>query len=94
MGDAKVVRYFLDILEPGSPDQILVQLSATTPFQAIHVGDLLHTQSMLDSGETMGWLRVSGIVHRIWDLTEHISHLTTVYTAAASEDEVLALSRR
>ncbi len=89
MGDAKTVRYFLDILAPGQRKQTLVQFSALTPFQAIHVGDVLHSQSMLDSADSMAWLRVVGVVHRIWDLTEHISHLTTVYTTAVSAREAL-----
>lgn len=89
MGEAKTIRYFLDILAPGEREEMLVQFSATTPFQAIHVGELLHSRSMLDSADTMAWLRVVGVVHRIWDLTEHISHLTTVYTAAVTEREAL-----
>lgn len=89
MGEAKTVRYFLDILAPGQREKTLVQFSATTPFQAITVGDVLHSQSMLDSADSMEWLRVVGIMHRIWDLTDHISHLTTVYTAAVSEREAL-----
>src|SRR5262245_56135238 len=90
MGEAKTIRYFLDILAPGQGDAMLVQFSALTPFQAIHVGDILHSQSMLDSADSMDWLRVVGVVHRIWDLTDHISHLTTVYTVAVSEQEALS----
>jgi hypothetical protein len=44
---------------------------------------------MLDAGDSLNWLRVAGVVHRIWDLTDHISHLTTVYTVAVSEREAL-----
>jgi hypothetical protein len=89
MGEVKTVRYFLDIMAPGQRDRVLVQFSTTTPMQAIHVGDILHSQSMLDTGDSLGWLRVVGVVHRMWDLTEHISHLITVYTAAVSEREAL-----
>ncbi len=89
MGDVKSVRYFLDIMAPGQRDQVLVQFSTTIPLQAIHVGDILHSQSMLDAAESLHWLRVVGVVHRIWDLTEHVSHLITVYTAAVSEREAL-----
>lgn len=89
MGEVKTVRYFLDIMAPGQRDRVLVQFSTTTPMQAIHVGDILHSQSMLDTGDSLGWLRVVGVVHRIWDLTEHISHLITVYTAVVSEREAL-----
>ena len=90
MGETKVVRYFLDIMAPDQRDRVLVQFSTTTPMQAIHVGDVLHTQSMLDAGDSLQWLRVVGVVHRIWDLTDHISHLTTVFTAAVSEREALS----
>lgn len=89
MGETKTVHYFLDILAPRQRKQALVQFSALTPFQAIHVGDVLHSQSMLDSADSMAWLRVVGVVHRIWDLTDHISHLTTVYTVAVSGQEAL-----
>jgi hypothetical protein len=89
MGETKTVRYFLDIMSPGQRERVLVQFSTTTPMQAIHVGDVLHTQSMLDAADSMAWLRVVGVVHRIWDLTDHISHLTTVFTAAVSEREAL-----
>lgn len=89
MGEAKSVRYFMDIIAPGERERVLVQFATTIPLQPIHVGDILHSQSMLDSADSLAWLRVVGIVHRIWDLTEHISHLTTVYTAAVSEREAL-----
>jgi hypothetical protein len=89
MGEAKSVRYFLDIMSPGHRDKVLVQFATTIPLQPIHVGDILHTQSMLDAGDSLNWLRVAGVVHRIWDLTDHISHLTTVYTVAVSEREAL-----
>lgn len=89
MGDAKSVRYFLDIMAPGERERVLVQFATTIPLQPIHVGDLLHSQSMLDAAESLAWLRVVGVVHRIWDLTDHISHLTTVYTSAVSEREAL-----
>ena len=89
MGDAKIVKYFLDIMVPGKREQVLVQFSTTIPLQPLHVGDVLHSQSMLDSAHSLAWLRVVGVVHRIWDLTDHISHLTTVYTAAVSEREAL-----
>ncbi|HZL90187.1 MAG TPA: hypothetical protein VFB96_17615 [Pirellulaceae bacterium] len=89
MGETKIVRYFLDIMAPGQRDRVLVQFSTTTPLQAIHVGDVLHSQSMLDSADSMSWLRVVGVVHRVWDLTDHISHLITVYTVAVSEREAL-----
>ena len=89
MGETKVVRYFLDIMAPDQRDRVLAQFSTTTPMQAIHVGDVLHTQSMLDAGDSLHWLRVVGVVHRIWDLTDHISHLTTIFTAAVSEREAL-----
>ncbi len=89
MGEAKSVRYFLDIMAPGRREEVLVQYSTTIPLQPIHVGDILHSQSMLDSAASLAWLRVVGVVHRIWDLTEHVSHLTTVYTAVVSEREAL-----
>lgn len=89
MGEAKSVRYFMDIIAPGERERVLVQFATTIPLQPIHIGDILHSQSMLDAGDSLTWLRVVGIVHRIWDLTEHISHLTTVYTAAVSEREAL-----
>jgi hypothetical protein len=44
---------------------------------------------MLDAADSLAWLKVVGVVHRIWDLTEHVSHLTTVYTMAVSEREAL-----
>lgn len=89
MGETKTVRYFLDVMSPGQRDRVLVQFSTTTPMQAIHVGDILHSQSMLDAADSIEWLRVVGVLHRIWDLTDQISHLTTVYTAAVSEREAL-----
>ncbi len=89
MGEAKSVRYFLDIMAPGRREEVLIQYSTTIPLQPIHVGDILHSQSMLDSATSLAWLRVVGVVHRIWDLTEHVSHLTTVYTAVVSEREAL-----
>ena len=89
MGEAKNVRYFMDIMAPGERERVLVQFATTIPLQAIHVGDILHSQSMLDAADSLAWLRVVGVVHRIWDLTEHISHLTTIYTAAIGEREAL-----
>ena len=89
MGDAKTAKYFLDIMAPGKREQVLVQFATTSPLQPMHVGDVLHSQSMLDAANSLSWLRVVGIVHRIWDLTDHVSHLTTVYTAAVSEREAL-----
>ena len=69
MGDERNVKYFLDIQWPARRDKTLAQFSALTPFQSVHAGDFLHSQSMVSNGDSIGWLRVVGVVNRIWDLT-------------------------
>ena len=82
---AKNVQYFLEINEPGSVEDVLIDFEATDPFLQIHKGDLINAQvyeNELVPRKYLGLLRVVNVEHAIWEVTTHIVDKVIVYTEA------------
>jgi len=68
------LSYMLEIYEPGSDDDCLCGFSSTTPFPKISEGEHLN---MYDFSIK---LRVSKIIHLVWQNDNLVSFKTMIYT--------------
>lgn len=82
---AKSIQYFLEINEPGSVENVLIDFEATNPFLQFHKGDLINAAVYENEPvprKYLGLLRVVNVEHAIWEVTTHIVDKIVVYTEA------------
>jgi hypothetical protein len=61
------VEYFLEVYVPGSADDVWVTFTASQPFVAISVGDILNPAFWPDNQSPMKVLRAVAVEHIFWD---------------------------
>jgi hypothetical protein len=88
----KTAMYELEIYRPDSGRDVCVKFTSASPFQAIHVGDILNPREWDATApvpdEVQGKvLLVKGVEHFIYEAGETINHKVMIYTTARLDRE-------
>lgn len=73
------MKYVLEIYAPDSADDVIATVESDRPFAAMHIGELLNTQT-LASASTRALFQIVHIEHILWEAEESPAHKICVYT--------------
>lgn len=78
--------YQLDVLEPGTLEDVAFAFRSSAPFMRIGVGDVMDMRGFVPSAAGTPWsvLRVTKVEHRIWEAGGRIKHRVLLHTTAVS----------
>ncbi len=90
----KQAQYSLEILEPSNCDNVWITFSSSTPFVAIHEGDLINPELWPNSRAPMKILRVVKVEHMIWCSDRDVFQKVLVYTREANRASEIPFKKK
>ena len=72
--------YSLEVYEPGSIDTVWENFQTSSPFLAIHAGDIINPSTWPGSRSPQRVLRVTSVEHLIWGKQGETKHKLMVFT--------------
>lgn len=74
--------YQLDIMEPGTLEDVALAFRSSVPFMRIGVGDVIDMRGYVPavSGKPWSVLRVTKVEHRIWEIEGSVKHRVLLHT--------------
>lgn len=78
--------YQLDVLEPGTLEDVALAFRSSAPFMRIGVGDVMDMRGFVPTRAGTPWsvFRVTKVEHRIWEASGRIKHRVVLHTTGVN----------
>jgi hypothetical protein len=78
--EQKPIVYELEFYRPGSRGDVWVYIKSSTPFMALHAGDVVHPGIWPESESPTKALKIDELQHCVWETPDKIRHKIMVFS--------------